>query len=170
MEDAIINRVAQSALITLDLSDFYPSENEIIHLDIKPFLFKGLMLREADFRQSIQELPTEDFERKYVRVFCSSDAIIPMWAYMLVAARLSASCKAIFFAEENEIEQKILSYNIENYNISLIADKPVVVKGCGNNNIKENAYMAITQKILPHAKTIMYGEPCSTVPIFKRKK
>lgn len=170
IDEVIVNRVTQSSLITLDLSDFYPNENEIVHLDIKPFLYKELMLKENDFRQYISELNLELYNQKYVRLFCSSDAIIPIWAYMLIVTKLSDVCKAIFYNTNADIEQQILLYNIENFNVENIMGKPVVIKGCGNNNIKERAYVAITQKILPYAKTIMYGEPCSTVPIYKKKK
>jgi hypothetical protein len=97
IDEVIVNRVTQSSLITLDLSDFYPNENEIVHLDIKPFLYKELMLKENDFRQYINDLNLELFNQKYVRLFCSSDAIIPIWAYMLVVSKLNEVSKAIFY-------------------------------------------------------------------------
>lgn len=166
----IVNRVAQSPIVTIDLEDFYPDENTIVELDIKQFLFKELLLKETDFRAQVQSLNKQDYEYKYVGVFCSNDAIVPMWAYMLLVSALKGEKNEIFFANKASVIEQLHIRNIMRFDSEIVRDKPVVIKGCGQKPISTEAYIKITEKVLPVAKMVMYGEPCSTVPIYKRKK
>jgi hypothetical protein len=168
MSEEIINKVALSPLVQLDLEDYYPKE-PVVQFDLKPFLFMELMLKEKDFRASMQEIRWEDYHNKIVAVTCTSDAIIPIWAYMLVASYLQPFAKEVIFGNENEAAEKVLVQRINSINVDEFVDKRIVVKGCGDLPIKESAYMAITLRLRSVAKSIMYGEPCSTVPVFKKK-
>lgn len=168
MENTIINKVAESALTTIDLEEYYP-KGETAVFDLKDHLFMGLILKEKDFRAALQTFSWEQFRDKNVAVTCSVDAIIPMWAYMLVASYLQPIAKEVVFGEEKNILQTLLVRNISQIKGEEYTDKRVVVKGCGDVPIPEAAYVEITNKLRPFVKSIMYGEPCSTVPIYKRK-
>jgi hypothetical protein len=168
MEDVIINKVAESALTSLDLEEYYP-KGETAVFDLKDHLFMGLILKEKDFRATLQAFDWEQFRNKNVAITCSADAIIPMWAYMLVAANLQPVAKAVAFGDEKNMLQTLLLQNLATIRGEEYTDKRVVVKGCGEVPIPEAAYVEITNKLRPFVKSIMYGEPCSTVPIFKRK-
>jgi hypothetical protein len=168
MENIIINKVAESALTSLDLEEYYP-KGETAVFDLKDHLFMELILKEKDFRTALQTLDWEQFRNKNVAITCSVDAIIPMWAYMLVASYLNPVAKEVVFGEEKNILNTLLVRNISQIKGEEYADKRVVVKGCGDVPIPEAAYVEITNKLRPFVKSIMYGEPCSTVPIYKRK-
>ena len=168
MSDQIINKVASSALVSLDLEEYYPKE-EVLGFDLKPLLFMELILKEKEFRQSLLETDWEKFSGKIVAVYCSTDAIIPIWAYMLVASYLQPLAKDVIFGTEEKARELVLIKNIASIDPSVFQDQRVVVKGCGEIPIGESAYLEITKTLRPVAKSIMYGEPCSTVPIFKRK-
>ena len=168
MENIIINKVAESALTSLDLEEYYP-KGETAVFDLKDHLFMGLILKEKDFRTALQALDWEQFRNKNVAITCSVDAIIPMWAYMLVASYLTPVAKEVVFGEEKNILNTLLVRNISQIKGEEYTDKRVVVKGCGDVPIPEAAYVEITNKLRPFVKSIMYGEPCSTVPIYKRK-
>ncbi|MDF2191025.1 DUF2480 family protein [Paraflavitalea sp. CAU 1676] len=168
MSDEIINKVAASGLITLDLEEYYPKD-EIAVFDLKPHLFMGMILKEKDFRTAMQQLDWTVYGDKVVAVTCSAEAIIPMWAYMLVATYLQPVAKDIIFGNEQTARQQLFVRNIEAIPADQYIDQRVVVKGCGDVPIGEFAYLEITKKLRPVAKSIMYGEPCSTVPIFKKK-
>ena len=168
MSDEIVNKIAQSQLITLDLETYYPAE-EIMLFDLKPHLFMELILKEKEFRAALQNNDWSVYQNKVVAVTCTADAIIPMWAYMLVASYLQPVAKDVIFGDENTARQQIFLQRINAINAEEYVDKRIVVKGCGDVPIGEFAYLAITKKLMPVAKSIMYGEPCSTVPIFKRK-
>ena len=168
MENVIINKVAESALTTIDLEEYYP-KGETAVFDLKDHLFMGLILKEKDFRVALQAYEWEQFRDKFVAITCSADAIIPMWAYMLVASNLQPVAKEIVFGEEKSILNTLLVRNITTIKGEDYSDKRVVVKGCGDVPISEAAYIEITNRLRPYVKSIMYGEPCSTVPIFKRK-
>ena len=168
MSEEIINKVAQSALTTIDLESYFPVE-EVAVFDLKPFLFMEMILKEKDFRASLQGTDWTIYQDKYVTVNCSADAIIPMWAYMLVASYLQPLAKDVFFGTIEEAKNHIFQKNIENINVNEYNDKRIVVKGCGDLDLGPHAYLAITKKLRPVVKSIMYGEPCSTVPIFKKK-
>lgn len=168
MSEPIINKVAESSLFTLNLEDYYPTE-EIALFDLKPFLFMELILKEKDFRQSLQQLDWAPYTGKTVAVTCSADAIIPVWAYMLVASYLEPIAKEVIMGDQAAATRQLFIKKINDIDISAFEDKRVVVKGCGDQPIGDYAYMEITKKLRPVVKSIMYGEPCSTVPVYKKK-
>jgi Protein of unknown function (DUF2480) len=168
MADTFVNKVAESGIITLNLEDYFPKE-EVVVFDMKDHLFMGLILKEKDFREALKTLDTAIYENKIVALTCSADAVIPMWAYMLVASLLQPIATEIIFGTEAHAKENILLRNIEKLDTSSYNDARVVIKGCGELPIGEVAYIAITKKLRPVAKSIMYGEPCSTVPVFKKK-
>lgn len=168
MSDVIVNKVAESGLITLDLEQYYP-KGEIVVFDLKDYLFMGLILKEKDFRAALQQLDWSQYKDKNVAVLCSVDAVIPVWAYMLVASYLQPVARELVFGDADELRKQVLLKNIRQIDMSEFTDKRVVVKGCGEVPIGDYAYMEITQRLRPVAKSIMYGEPCSTVPIYKKK-
>jgi hypothetical protein len=169
MSEEFVNKVAESGIITLDLEKYFP-EDDIVVFDIKDYLFMGLILKEKDFRQALKDLYVEKYQHKIVAVTCTADAIIPMWAYMLISSTLQLASKEIIFGNENEVKTKLLIRNILQINKEDFIDKRVVVKGCGETPIPEEAYLEITNLLRPVVKSIMFGEPCSTVPIYKKAK
>ena len=169
MEEGIINKVAQSPLSTIDLEAYYPKE-EIVLFDLKPFLFMELIIKEKEFREALQKTDWSMYQNKVVAVTCTADAIIPVWAYMLVVSHLQPFAKDIILGDVKTALRDIFLKKIESIDANEFADKRVVIKGCGDLPIGEFAYMEITKKLRPVAKSIMYGEPCSTVPVFKRNK
>jgi len=168
MQDTIVNKVAESGIITLNLEDFYPKE-DILVFDLKEFLFMGLILKEKDFRAALQAIDWKQYLNKNVAVTCSADAIIPVWAYMLVASYLQPFAGEIVFGNKEMLISFLIDKNIEKINASNYTDSRVVIKGCGDIQIPASAYMTITNKLRPYVKSIMYGEPCSTVPVYKKK-
>jgi hypothetical protein len=168
MEETIVNRVAASGLVTIDLEEYYPKgETEIF--DLKDYLFRGLILKEKDFRTALQEMDWEQYRDKNVSITCSADAIIPRWAFMLAAIYLQPVAKEIVFGDEKTLQQTLLLKNMSAIKAEDYLDKRVIVKGCGDVDIPEAAYVEITNKLRPFVKSIMYGEACSNVPIFKKK-
>ncbi|SDW20337.1 Protein of unknown function [Lutibacter oricola] len=167
MEKEIVNRVANSKLKTIDLEDFYPKGERIV-LDIKQWLFHELILKENDFRESLTNHNWQQYESKYVALSCSADAIIPSWAYMLISTYLK-NAKKVVVGNLKELETSIFQELIANFNTDDFTNKPVIIKGCANKPIPETAYLQLIQKIQPIAKSIMFGEACSTVPLFKKK-
>jgi len=168
MSEEIINKVAQSGLLTLDLQEYYPKE-EIALLDLKPFLFREMILREKDFREALQNTDWTQFGDKIVAVTCSVDAIIPSWAYMLIAVHLQPYAKDIIMGDRQTALQQTFLARINAIDTEVFADKRVVVKGCGDQSVGAFAYMEIAKRLRPVVKSIMYGEPCSTVPVYKKK-
>ncbi len=168
MEDVIINKVAQSGLITLDLEKFFPSE-EVVFFDLKNYLFMDLILKEREYREALKNVEWKKFEGKNVAIGCTTDAIIPLWAYMLAVTYLQEFASDIVFSDETQMINTLLLKNIQKINAEEFEGKRVVVKGCGDKKIPESAYVEVTKILYPVAKSIMFGEPCSTVPIFKRK-
>ena len=167
MTGEIVNKVAESGLISFDLEAYYPKE-AIKAFDLKGFLFMGLILKEKDYRAALQTQNWSEFDGKNVYITCTADAIIPMWAYMLAASYLQPIAKEIIFGDEKKLIETIIIKNLAALNVDEFIDKRVVVKGCGELSIPETAYVEITNKLRPVAKSIMYGEPCSTVPIYKK--
>jgi hypothetical protein len=163
-----VNKVAESGIISLDLETFLPREPVMV-FDLKDHLFMGLILKEKDFRAALLTLDWEQYRNAHVAITCSADAIIPMWANMLVASNLQPIAKSVFFGTEQQLKEQLLLKNILTISGSDYTDQRVVIKGCGEVPIPESAYVAITAHLRPHVKSIMYGEPCSTVPIFKKK-
>lgn len=164
----IVNKVSDSLIQTLNLEDYYPTY-PIVIFDIKEYLFMGLILKEKDFREALKNLPLENYTHKTVAITCSTDAIIPMWANMLIVAYLQPIATDIYFGTEQQVKQQILLNNIVALPVEDFIDKRIVIKGCGELPITEAAYVEATKKLRPVAKSIMYGEPCSTVPIYKKK-
>jgi Protein of unknown function (DUF2480) len=167
-EEAFVNKVAESGIITLNLEDYYPKD-EVVVFDMKDYLFMGLILKEKDFREALKNIDTSIYEKNIVALTCSADAIIPVWAYMLVTSLLQPVATEIIFGTDVYAKETILLRNIDAINSTEYTDARVVVKGCGELPIGEVAYIAITKKLRPVVKSIMYGEPCSTVPVFKKK-
>ena len=167
MKEEIINKVAKSGLITIDLQDYAPQKS-IKELDIKRFLFDGIMLKEKEFRKTLKMFDFSIYKNNVVCLFCSADAIIPMWAYMLVSSYLN-SCD-FYFGTKNTVFQKIAVENINSINELEFKDKKVIVKGCSNIPLSADLYIAITKKLQPHVKSLMFGEACSAVPVYKSKK
>jgi Protein of unknown function (DUF2480) len=168
MPDEIINKVAESGLITLDPAIYYPKE-EVKVFDLKDHLFMGMILKEKDFRETLKNTDWKEYGDKNVAVTCSADAIIPIWAYMLVASYLQPVAKEIMMGDKKELQRQLFLKNISEINTEEFIDKRIVIKGCGDIPIGDFVYMELTKKLLPVAKSIMYGEPCSTVPVFKKK-
>ncbi len=165
----IINRVANSGLKTIDLAEYFPEASEIVIFDLKPHLFMEMVLKEKDFRAALKEIDWSQYQDKIVTITCSSDAIIPYWAYMLVTVALNPFAKRVYVGNIEEARLKEFQTRIAALDPALYADQRIVVKGCANKAITESAYVAITEKMAPVVKSIMYGEPCSTVPVYKKK-
>lgn len=167
MANEIVNKVAESGIITLDLAEFYPKQ-EVKTFDLKDYLFMGLILKEKDYRAALQTTDWTVYESKNVCVVCSADAIIPMWAYMLAASYLQPFAANVVFGNEYKLVEDLINNEIATINVENYIDKRVVIKGCGEQEIPASAYVAITSKLKPVVKSLMYGEPCSTVPIYKK--
>lgn len=162
------NKVAESGIISIDLEGFYPKE-EICSFDIKAFLFREMLLKEKDFRASLDQHNWEQYKGKQVAVFCTTDAILPMWAYMLISSKLSGVASSIKEGTKEEVFKSTFIQNIQTLNEKDYQDKRVIIKGCGDKEIPAFAYTEITNKLLPFVKSLMYGEACSAVPVYKRK-
>lgn len=167
--DVIPNKIAQSGLITISLEDYYP-KGERKHLDIAPWLYEGVILREKDFRASVKEHNWSQYQDCYVSVYCSEDAIIPQWAYMLLGVELEPYAKKVVFGSPERLESLLMDEAIEQADLSGFKDQRIILKGCGHLPIPPHAYLAFVTKLRPIAKSIMFGEACSTVPIYKQKK
>lgn len=168
MSEEIINRVAQSKLITFDLEDYYP-EGKRVRLDIKDWLYEGFIVKEKEFRKYIAEQNWEQYQDSYVALFCSTDAIVPGWAYMLVTTRLQPFAKKIIQGDLELLETSIYQEVLQKLDLSEFQDKPVIIKGCSNKPVPANAYLLVTALLQPVARSIMYGEACSSVPLYRRK-
>lgn len=168
MSEAIVNKVANSGLITVNLENYLPA-GEIVIFDLKDHLFMGLILKEKDFREALKNLNLSVYQDKYVAITCSADAIIPAWAYMLVVTYLNGVARDSFVGTVQEMQKHLLLKNIDAINPNEFTDQRIVIKGCGDVNIESFAYAEITKVLLPVVKSIMYGEPCSTVPVYKKK-
>ena len=167
MSKEIINRVANSKIITIDLEDYYPNGQRNL-LDIKNWLYKGLVLREKEFRSFVDNFEWAKFNDGYVAVFCSSGAIIPTWAYLLIATKLKDNCVMNIVGDLDYLEKQIFSEIIKSIDFSNFNDKSIVIKGCSKKNIPIDAYSQLINRLKPIAKRIMFGEACSTVPLLKK--
>ncbi len=165
--ETIVNKVAESGLITLDLAP-YVHTDEVAVFDLKPFLFREMILKEKDYRAALQTYDWTQFEGKQVAVMCSVDAVIPVWAYMLAAAYLQPVATSVYYGTPEELAKILIQQHINDIDVTEYIDKRVVIKGCGDTPIPEAAYLAVTQHLRPVVKSLMYGEPCSTVPIYKK--
>jgi hypothetical protein len=166
--EEIINKVAGSGIVSIDLEEFYIHGERLI-FDIKPHLFMEQILREKDFREFIKTNDWSVYKDKIVGIVCSADAIVPTWAFMLLTLALEPYAKRVFFANAEELEMLLFAEKLAALDPSVYKDARVVIKGCGDKKIPTNAFVQLTTLIKPYAKSIMYGEPCSTVPLYKAK-
>ena len=164
----IVNRVSKSPLISIDLEEYYPSERRVI-LDIAPWLENKMVLKEKQFRKTVKNHNWESYKNCYVAINCSSQAIIPSWAYLLVSSNLAPYAKEQVVGDLDLLETVIFSKIIDNLDLNIYKNKPLIIKGCSNKPIPNSAYVALIKKLQPVAKSIMFGEACSAVPIFKKK-
>ena len=165
----LVNRVANSGLITLNLEDHFPQET-ITAIDLKDYLFKELILKEKDFRAALKEIDWSTYQDKIILVYCSTDAIIPVWAYMLVAGYAGPFAHAIFQGTKDAFLRHHYMKLLNTMDFSQYDGKRIVIKGCSNKPVPPAAYTELTRQLKPYAQSVMYGEPCSTVPIFKRPR
>ena len=168
MSDEIVNRVANSGLVNFDLEAYYPKGQRQL-IDLKDWLFEGLILKEKDFRQAVKDYDWAQHQDQYVAIDCSADAIVPVWSYMLISNAISPYAKKVVKGSLENLESLIFHELINTLDIMPFKNQRVIVKGCSNLPIPESAYVAITNKLSPVVKSIMYGEACSSVPIYKKK-
>lgn len=163
-----MNKVAQSGLVSVDPASFYPQGERVLY-DIKDNLYMGLILREKDFREFVKEHDWAQYTGKYVAITCSADAIVPTWAYMLLANRMALYAGEIVFGNLDTLETILFEKALKQLDVEQYRDKRVVIKGCGDVAVPDSAYVELTRRLTPVVKSLMFGEPCSTVPIYKRK-
>ncbi len=168
MEKEIINKVAQSDLVAVNLEDFY-LKGERVLFDLKSWLFEELILREKDFRESIKTHDWSQYQNKFVAITCTADAIVPTWAFMLVASALNPFAQKIIFGDLQKLEEEIFNERIQNLNIENYRDAKIMIRGCSHIDVPVSAYVELMNRLRPVAKSIMYGDACSTVPLFKSK-
>ena len=169
MEIVLVNKVASSGLTTINLEDFFP-KGEILAFDLKPYLFMELILKEKDFREACKGFDWAQYEGKHLVIDCTADAIIPVWAFMLVTVNASPYAKEIFQGDVENFYKTFYAKKLDSFNGADYTSKRVVIKGCSDKPVPPAAYVELTHKLQPFAQSIMYGEPCSTVPIFKRPR
>ncbi len=162
----IKNKVADSGLVNFDLSSLLP-KGERKGIDLKDFLFEGLILKEKDFREKVAALNEENYTNCYVYIYNSADAIVPIWAYFLLTAKLTSVTKKIVFGNREDLEVLLMHNAIQTYDFNELTDQRVLVKGCSDQSIPENAYIELVEQLKPIVKSLMFGEACSNVPIFK---
>jgi hypothetical protein len=167
MSTDIVNKVAESGLLEIDLENYHPT-GEVAIFDLKEYLFMGLLLKEKDFREALKKQDFAIYKDKLVAVTCTADAIVPVWAYMLVASYLQPLARELVMGDRDFLHKTLFLRNINTINVSEYQDKRIVIKGCGDKETGPFAYLEITKLLRPVAKSIMYGEPCSTVPVFKK--
>jgi hypothetical protein len=169
MAEEIVNRVANSKLITFNLEDYYP-EGERVLFDVKDWLLEGFVLRESEFREQAKNHDWSQYEGKFIALTCSSDAIIPAWAFMLLATNLQPYAKKVITGDLETLETVLYTEVISKMDLSNLQDKPVIVKGCAHKPVPKNAYLLLIEKLQPVVKSLMYGEACSSVPLYKKPK
>ncbi len=166
-QQPLVNRIQQSGIITVDLEQFYPAE-PIAEFDLKKYLVKELVLMEKLFREELKKINWGEYEGKVVALYCSNDALIPLWAYMLVTSCLEPFAKKIVFGNKEHALSEILKDAITQIDVKEYAGSRVVIKGCGDKALPPDAYIAVTARLQPVVHSLMYGEPCSTVPVYKK--
>lgn len=169
MGEEIINKVANSGIVTIDLEEYF-QDGERVLLDVKPLLFQELILKEKDFREFVKNNDWSVYKNKFVAITCTNDAIVPTWAYMLLSLALEPFAKKIVFGNLDQLETVLFEEALSKIDYSQYKEARVVIKGCSNKPVPVNAYVRLTAALKPFAKSIMYGEPCSTVPLYKSKK
>ena len=168
MEEEIVNKVAASGLITFNLEDIYPAGERVVY-DLKDNLFMGLILKEKEFRQFLKENDWSIYKDKYVAIICSEDAIIPQWAFMLLTLHLQPHARLVHIGDVESLEERIFLNELQKVDFSSFENTRVVIKGCSKVTVPSAVYSEVTQRLFPYVKSLMFGEPCSTVPLFKRK-
>ena len=168
MADEIVNKVANSALEVFDLEDYYPKGIRT-EIDISQWLYEGFLLKEKDFREALKNHDWSQYENHYVAIYCSTDAIIPAWASILVTIHVFPFVKKVVSGNLQDLETSLYQEILSTIDYSKYQDKPVIIKGCSKKPVPESAYILAVQKLQPFAKSIMYGEACSALPLFKRK-
>lgn len=168
IQENIVNKVALSGLISFDLAELYPQGDRVVY-DIKENLFHGLILREKDFREFVKGHDWSQYQNKHVAITCTADAIVPTWAYMLLASKLQPFAATIVFGDLGTLETILFERSLTKLDLEQYRDQRVVVKGCGEIPVPTAAFVELTTRLVAVAKSVMYGEPCSTVPLFKRK-
>ncbi len=166
--DEIVNKVASGVLQVFDLEDYYPTGKRV-SIDVAQWLEEGFLLREKSFREQLKNHEWNQYENTFAAIFCSTDAIIPAWASILVTVHLSPFAKKIVIGTLEDLESALYSDLLHQIDFSIYSDKPVILKGCSHKPVPMSAYIYAIQKLQQHAKSIMYGEACSAVPLFKRK-
>ncbi|MDT0642008.1 DUF2480 family protein [Zunongwangia sp. F363] len=169
MSTEIVNRVANSKLVTFNLEDYYPYGERVL-FDIKDWLLEGFVLREGTFREKAAEHDWSQYQDKLVALTCSTDAIVPAWAYMLLATYLQPYAKKTVTGNLEDLETILYTEVIQNLDVSALKDKPVIVKGCSHKPVPKNAYLLLIEKLQPVVRSLMYGEACSSVPLYKKPK
>lgn len=167
--EEIVNRVAKSGIITIDLDGFYDDNNQLV-FDIKPLLFQEMILREKDFRNYIKEHDWAQYKGKHVSIYCSSEALIPAWAYMLLTVQLQPYAESIGYGDKRALEKQIFLHAIEKLSLEDYKGARVVIKGCSKTEVPPEIYIEITRRLKPIVNNLMYGEPCSTVPVYKESR
>jgi hypothetical protein len=167
MNNEIVNKVSTSGIVTINLEDFY-IKGERVLFDIKPLLFQELILKEKDFREFIKNNDWSQYQNKMVALTCTADAIVPTWAYMLLTLALQPFAKKVVFGDLQILETLLFAEQLEKVDVKDYKDARVVIKGCGDIDLPKNAYVQLTALLQPYVKSIMYGEPCSTVPLYKK--
>ncbi|MCB7481719.1 DUF2480 family protein [Christiangramia sediminis] len=169
MAEEILNRVAQSKLITFNLEDHYPKGERFL-FDLSQWLYEGFVLKEKDFREYAKQHDWSQYQDKFVALTCSTDAIVPAWAYMLVSTYLEPYAKKVVIGDLEILESHLYQEIIEQLDVSDLTDKSVIIKGCSNRPVPKNAYIFLINKLQPVVKSLMYGEACSSVPLYKQSK
>ncbi len=168
MTDHIVNRVANSSLMVLDLSAYYPTI-EVIGFDITSLLFMEMIVKEKECREKLALHVWDQYKDKAVAIYCSVDAILPLWIYLLITSYLSPQTNFIYYGTVDEVKEQLFLERIKTLSVESFVDQRMVIKGCGEIKISPACYIEITKKLMPIAKSILFGEPCSTVPIYKKK-
>ncbi len=169
MAEGIINRVANSKLVTINLEDFY-QEGPRFEVDLKNWLVEGFILREKEFRAELKSHDWSVYKDAYVALHCSTDAIVPAWAYMLISSHLSQFAKKIIYGNLETLESILYAEVLQSFDASEFKNKPIIIKGCSNKPVPQNAYLLLQQKLQPEVKSIMFGEACSAVPLYKQSR
>ncbi len=169
MDESLVNKVAQSGLVTLNLELYYP-EGDRQYLDIKDTLFMGMVLKEKDFRAWLKEHDWSIYQNSHVAIGCSADAIIPTWAYMLIASKLSGIAATVHYGDLDSLDRELWNAALSRIDFTQYQEAKIVVKGCSDKEVSPYAYVFVTDKLTPLVQSIMFGEPCSTVPVYKKKK